>query len=269
MKKWMNLLLIVGLSLFTIIMLNGCNTSPKDGTKNKKDKEVHIYVVRHGETMLNITDRVQGWSDAILTPEGERNIKKLGKGLNDVKFDKAYSSDSGRAMQTANIVLKNNRKSSNLKLVTDKNLREFNFGSYEGEFNKVMQADVAKSKNMSLEGYLEKGVDPREYANKVSELDKKRSEGEKNWEAENYKQIKTRVDKGMKKIGKKAEENGDNNILLVSHGLTIRTMIDMYSNDANSTVDIDNGSVTELIYKNGEYYLNKANDTNYLKKVND
>lgn len=88
-------------------------------------------------------------------------------------------------------------------------------------------------------------------------------------EAENYKQIKTRVDKGMKKIGKKAEENGDNNILLVSHGLTIRTMIDMYSNDANSTVDIDNGSVTELIYKNGEYYLNKANDTNYLKKVND
>lgn len=88
-------------------------------------------------------------------------------------------------------------------------------------------------------------------------------------EAENYKQIKTRVDKCMKKIGKKAEENGDNNILLVSHGLTIRTMIDMYSNDANSTVDIDNGSVTELIYKNGEYYLNKANDTNYLKKVND
>ena len=72
-----------------------------------KDNEVVLYIVRHGKTMLNTTDRVQGWSDAVLTPAGIEVAEYLGAGLKEkkIKFSAAYSSDSGRSIQTADIVL--------------------------------------------------------------------------------------------------------------------------------------------------------------------
>lgn len=44
----------------------------------------------------------------------------------------AYSSDSGRAIETANLVLKYSEQSK-LKLEQRKDLRELNFGIFEGE----------------------------------------------------------------------------------------------------------------------------------------
>jgi broad specificity phosphatase PhoE len=55
--------------------------------------------------MLNTTDRVQGWSDAVLTPAGEEVVRQAGIGLKDIEFQNAYSSDSGRAIQTAEIII--------------------------------------------------------------------------------------------------------------------------------------------------------------------
>ncbi|MEY9141924.1 histidine phosphatase family protein [Mammaliicoccus lentus] len=250
--------------LFSIAVLSACtqqeNTSK--GSESKDNNKVNIYVVRHGETMLNKTDRVQGWSDAILTPEGEENIVKLGKGLKDTKFDSAYSSDSGRALQTGNLVLKETKE--NLKLIPTKQFREFNFGSYEGDYNKNMQQDIAKMKGLTFEEYMEDGVDPKDYADSVYKLDKTKSDND-NWKAENYKEIKDRVDKGMNKVIKDAQKNGDKNILIVSHGLTIRAMIDMYSNDVDPSIDIDNGSVTKFVYKDSKLQLTKANNVSYME----
>ena len=44
----------------------------------------------------------------------------------------AYSSDSGRALQTAQLILDQNKAGKDLEVVRDPDLREFNFGSYEG-----------------------------------------------------------------------------------------------------------------------------------------
>ncbi|WP_054950330.1 phosphoglycerate mutase family protein [Numidum massiliense] len=73
----------------------------------KKGNEVVLYVTRHGKTHFNTVRRVQGWSDTPLTDEGVRVAEQLGKGLKkeNVHFDAAYSSDSGRARETARIVL--------------------------------------------------------------------------------------------------------------------------------------------------------------------
>ena len=46
-----------------------------------KDNEVVLYIVRHGKTMLNTTDRVQGWSDAVLTPAGIEVAEYLGRNI--------------------------------------------------------------------------------------------------------------------------------------------------------------------------------------------
>lgn len=59
-----------------------------------------LYIVRHGKTMFNTIERVQGWCDTPLTKQGQEGIHYLGKGLKDVDFSFAYSSDSGRAIET-------------------------------------------------------------------------------------------------------------------------------------------------------------------------
>ena len=68
---------------------------------------VKLYLVRHGRTMFNAIGRAQGWSDTPLTAEGERGIHELGIGLREsgLTFERAYSSDSGRTIQTMKIIL--------------------------------------------------------------------------------------------------------------------------------------------------------------------
>ena len=75
----------------------------------RKMVKVRLYLVRHGKTMFNTIGRAQGWSDTPLTAEGERGIQELGIGLreSDLQFERAYSSDSGRTIQTMELSLKN------------------------------------------------------------------------------------------------------------------------------------------------------------------
>src|SRR5699024_10712465 len=66
---------------------------------------VIFYVARHGETLFNVMGKVQGWCDTPLTDEGVRAARALGRGLADVEFAAAFSSDSGRAVQTLDELL--------------------------------------------------------------------------------------------------------------------------------------------------------------------
>lgn len=139
MKK---LCLKLAMMVLTLTVITGCKENASSKTsKVDKNAEVTIYLTRHGKTMLNTTDRSQGWIDAPLTPAGIEIAESLGKGLKaeKVTFDAVYSSDSGRAVETANIVLKNSGQEDLLKkLKTDKRLREVNFGTYEGMPNEEM-----------------------------------------------------------------------------------------------------------------------------------
>ena len=58
--------------------------------------ETTLYIVRHGKTMFNTIERVQGWCDTPLTKQGQEGIHYLGRGLKNVDFSFAYSSDSLR-----------------------------------------------------------------------------------------------------------------------------------------------------------------------------
>ena len=52
-----------------------------------------VYLVRHGETMFNQLNKVQGWADSPLTVKGINDLKVTGSNLSQVHFDKMYSSD--------------------------------------------------------------------------------------------------------------------------------------------------------------------------------
>ncbi|SPN75456.1 putative phosphatase (fragment) [Brochothrix thermosphacta] len=87
-----------------------------------------LYLVRHGQTLFNAQHKIQGFCDSPLTAIGIQQAKIAHAHLQTEKitFDEAYSSTSERAVDT-------------LELLTPqpyqriKNLREWNFGSYEGE----------------------------------------------------------------------------------------------------------------------------------------
>lgn len=264
MKKLTLLVMLLGTILLGACSQNTSSSSTTNTTESNEEKNVTLYIFRHGETMLNITDRVQGWSDAILTPEGEKVVQDAGVKLSHLSFDAAYSSDSGRSVQTAELLLTENQGAADLNVQTDKRLREFNFGSYEGELNDVMIHDVAEYHNTTAEEYTKNGVNPKEYADTVALLDKERMKDiEGNWPAETYEQITSRLKEAIGKIANDAIDNGDKKVLIVTHGLSIRALIDALFNELDATVGMKNASVTTIQYDGENFELGTVNDTEY------
>ena len=99
-------------------------------------RKVKLYIARHGKTMFNTIGRVQGWSDSPLTPFGEEGIRELGVGLKaaGIPFKSAYSSDSGRTIQTMDIILRETGLET-IPYKRDKRIREWCFGSFDGGYD--------------------------------------------------------------------------------------------------------------------------------------
>jgi len=87
-----------------------------------------IYLVRHGETVLNIQKRYQGHGDSPLTDRGISQAHALGRKMSDVHIDRAYAADLGRVLATARYIL-NDR---DIEIIQDARLREFFWGDWEG-----------------------------------------------------------------------------------------------------------------------------------------
>ncbi|MFD1385616.1 histidine phosphatase family protein [Oceanobacillus oncorhynchi subsp. oncorhynchi] len=233
----------------------------------ESNDELTIYIVRHGKTMLNTTDRVQGWSDAVLTPAGEEIVTQAGIGLKDIDFQSAYSSDSGRAIQTAEIIMEENETSSELDLHTDERFREFNFGTYEGDLNETMWQDIADLQGITLEEFLG-NIEPEMFSNSVAELDEGRDEEGLNWPAEDYDAITARLTEGLDELVEAEQgQEGSGNVLLVSHGLSISALLDTYFDDYEVPEGgLDNASVSVITYQNGEFQLDSVNDMSYVEE---
>ena len=97
-----------------------------------------IYLVRHGQTLFNLHERVQGWCDSPLTQEGIVQAKALSKSLQSIPFEYAYSSTSERAMDTMHYILQDR----NVPYAYVKGLKELNFGCLEGEKKADVFTDI-------------------------------------------------------------------------------------------------------------------------------
>lgn len=87
-----------------------------------------LYLMRHGQTLFNSRHKIQGWCDSPLTELGikQAEIAREYFKMNNIVFDHAYCSTSERASDTLEIV-------TNLPYVRLKGLKEWNFGTFEGE----------------------------------------------------------------------------------------------------------------------------------------
>lgn len=217
--------------------------------------KVTFYVTRHGETLYNIMNRVQGWSDTPLTFQGIKTAKFIGNGLKCVEFAAAYSSDSGRAVETAEIIL-NESGNKQLKLYRDKRLREWGFGSLEGQSNKDLV-------NLILKGIP--GITMAEFNYNLPQISSLVVHSDTTGWAEDFFVIETRLKSVFQNIADKISENGGGNILIVTHAFTIKTLISIFGESRLSEVkNIENGSITKIIYENGEFEISNINDVQYI-----
>jgi probable phosphoglycerate mutase len=92
------------------------------------DALTQVVLARHAETAWNRAGRMQGYLDSPLTARGEAQARALGEALADEGITRLYSSDQGRAIQTANAVAER----CGATLVTDSRLRERHYGDLAG-----------------------------------------------------------------------------------------------------------------------------------------
>jgi probable phosphoglycerate mutase len=259
MKKFKFLVVVVALLLGAT-----SNSFAQKKAVNKKDNTVTIYFARHGKTMLNTLDRVQGWSDTPLTPAGVEVAEYLGLGLKDVQFKAAYSSDLGRARQTARTVL-NSKGQKDLNITEVPEVRETNFGSYEGDLNSKMWGDATLYLHYKSLPAFFVALDAtpsllQDVLGAVKELDTLGM-------AENYFDVKARGQKAIKEIAEKEAANGGGNILLVSHGMALGIFlsdIDSSGKKPDSS-HMGNAAVCKVIYKDGNFTLESFGDMSYVE----
>ena len=91
---------------------------------------MNVLLIRHGQTDWNCQNKIQGWSDVDLNNKGISEINDLCKFIKKGYWDYVITSDLTRAKQTAEII----SKKLNIPIVILANLRERNYGVFEGNY---------------------------------------------------------------------------------------------------------------------------------------
>ena len=203
---------------------------------NKNEETLKLYIVRHGETEWNVIKRFQGQLNTPLTEKGIKKLKETGKKLENVLFDEVYTSELGRTVASAEIILNENRGYRNKKRELKKlaELNEVYFGVWQG---------------LTYEEVLLKY--PEEGNNYFYDV--------KNYKAENVEaeKLEDALERFLKGINKILNIHKSGNILVVTHGTVFEMFINYVEN--KSIFDIDertlmgNGDYKVFSYKDGKF----------------
>lgn len=151
-----------------------------------------VYLVRHGATEWNHTKRAQGMADIALNDAGREQGEQAAKRFLEVPLDAVYSSDLVRAAETARPIA----EAQGLTLQTDPRFREIDQGEWEG-----LEVSEIALRWPDLWGPA------RHYS--------KRPGGESPQE------VRARALDGLRDV---VRTHPDGNVVIVSHGGTIRWM---------------------------------------------
>ncbi|MEN4040969.1 MAG: histidine phosphatase family protein [Anaerolineaceae bacterium] len=161
---------------------------------NNNNQKTEFWLVRHGQTDWNVEGRYQGQTDMPLNPAGIQQARDLAAKIRMVHFDMIYASDLGRARETAQIL------AGDRQVIFDPRLREIKQGEWEGAlFSEIRQR---------FAGFFE---------NRQEDPLNSRPPG-----GESLKEVADRV---LACVDAIAAENKGARILLVSHGLSLATIL--------------------------------------------
>lgn len=175
-----------------------------------------------------------------------------------MKFDRAYSSDSGRTIQTMGFILEHS-ENQNIPYKMDKRIREWCFGSFDGGYDGELFDGVLPI-IFAEKGMKDSGRFPtdEELARAIYEVDTA------GW-AETWEELSGRIMSGFGEMAAESEAAGAKNIVIVSHGMTIASYVKMLRPDEERPHDLDNGSVTHLTFENGQFKIGEVGSMFYRK----
>lgn len=159
-----------------------------------------LYLIRHGETDWNRLEKCQGASDIPLNSNGISQAENLAYSLRDENFSAIYSSDLSRAITTANEVAKYHAAEVRI----DERFREMDQGDFEGlEFKNLREkyGDVLKKWTEEPETLRIPG-------------------------GETLSEVQDRAWKGIANL---ISLHNNESVLLVSHNMTIITLLCKFS----------------------------------------
>jgi len=203
-----------------------------------------LILIRHGETAWNAEHRIQGHLDSPLNDEGLAQALLLGERLGREPFDHFYSSDLGRALQTAQPI------ADLLKLEPrlEPGLRERSLGVFDGlSFAEAEARYPDMWKRLSTR-------DP----NAVPEG------------GETADAVFTRVSNAIDRI---LTDHPGERIAVVTHGLALFHAFSYVcrlgapSHDHPVFVLVDNASITQLEHRGAHWRIVSINDTAHLRDM--
>lgn len=214
---------------------------------------IKLYLMRHGETEWNKEKRFQGQLDSPLTKEGIKKIENTGESLKNTNFYKVYTSEMGRAINTAKIVMEKN-ENKNVEMKKNEKLNEIHFGIWQGmTYDEILEKYEVEGNNYfnNVKNYNANNIKGETLENGL----KRFLEGLEEIIKENIENIKENENESKKtgKILKKTEKN----ILIVTHGTVLELFLnyindkDIYQLDERTL--IENGKYKIFVIKNGKY----------------
>ena len=127
---------------------------------NIERKLTSFYLVRHGETVWNVEQKMQGHKNSPLTQNGIQQVKATGDKLKHITFNHIFSSDLLRARKSAKIIAAD----TDIAIKTTKLLRESSFGPFEGKkrefYKKSLQKSIAYRQTLSGEEKMNYKIHP-------------------------------------------------------------------------------------------------------------
>ncbi|MBU0478767.1 alpha-ribazole phosphatase [bacterium] len=201
-----------------------------------------IFIIRHGQTSGNSALKYFGITDVELNEEGIIQAGLASKRLEKENIYRIYSSSLKRAFKTAEIIAKSHRISIELK----EDLREINFGNWEGLSFQEIQMSY-----------------PHEFSEWQNNI-----MGFTMPQGESILELKRRVETAFNEILNSAREN---NVVIVTHGGPIRIILSkILSPNALETafwkIKQDNAALNIIENTDNTQIISLINDTSHLNQ---
>lgn len=202
-----------------------------------------FIIVRHGQSKANECGYLVGNKEAPLSSLGEKQARAVSEYiLNTYKIDVIYSSPLERACNT----VKGVADELNLPIIKEDDLREFDFGEWEGlTFEEI--------KNTFDDGYSKWARDPGVYTPHGGET---------------MAHLQARVVKKLKEIG---EREDGKTVLIGSHSSVIRALQcyiqGMPIEKMKNTPWVVNASLAEINFDGEDFYIYKYGYDGHLKEL--
>lgn len=162
---------------------------------------MNIYIVRHAQTEANKYAIIQGQSNTEITPEGLEYAKKMAKSFSGKQITRIYASPIKRACVTARLIADSCGINPD-EIITDERLKEIDLKPWVHK--KIKDLDMSDNTSSY-----------KTYKSKPSEFQP--------LSGEDLFDVKRRTGEAFADIVKECSE--DDNIVIVSHSVAIRTLL--------------------------------------------